>query len=372
MMSAALVGLHMKRLASARALASEAICALAETVETIRKAGMEADFTFAMPWLELTQLMEAAEDVGRIDYLAALALRSEVIAKHTDLCASVRKQLSDELENRRLLVGKLDSELWNAKRIAQTRVAKANEALAGTKHHALTVTVPSAKAIDDDFEVLGDWRIASVAGFLVMAMATNGDSGAKVRAAMFFGVAGAVMLFPVLLNFFSKLRRVSKAEIQARENIAAAQASCVKETADAEVELASASHSLGASRDAAQKRFASAQSAGNDLVECFQKNCPSLESNTPPLCPKHHPEADTTFVVSLTSAGNNIIAVIKSLRELVPGLGLAEARAFAEDTPSIVAQGLTRPEAETFQKRLETVGAKVVIVPRSFLHAVRK
>lgn len=370
-MNAALVGLHSERLAAARAAALEAIRALSDSVEAIRKAEMDADFQFALPWPELTRLIKAKEDVGRIDYLAALTLRSEVTARHEECCASVTKQLIQEMESRRLAIGKLDSELWNAKSHAQTRVAKANATLAAKKHYALSVTVPSAMAHSEPPGGCAQLACMLLATVAWLSWVTSGMNevrlaglvgGVMVVAISFLGVPLLGAYFPYLLRFGIKLLRVSKAESQARQDVAAAQAACVKETADAENELALASQSLGASLETAQKRFASAQSAGNGLAERLPQARPATESKAPPPLPQASPGSDASFVISLTSAGNNLVAVIKSLRELVPGLGLAQAKAFAEDTPSIVAHGLTRSEAENFRKRLETVGAKVEIL----------
>lgn len=372
-MNAALVGLHVKRLAAARAAALEAIHALSDSTGTIRKAEVEADFEFALPWQELTQLMKAKEDVGRIDYLAALALQSEVTAKHEECCASVRSQLSNETEIRRLLIATLRAELSGAMGHSKRRAAKADEVLAETKRHwAHNVNAASGAAHSEPpggCAQLVCMLLATVAWWSWLGMS-------DVRAVRLEDLLGGLMFVvtgvlgvpllgaycPHLLRFFAKLLRVAKAETQARNAVAAAQAACVKETADAETELASTSQSLGASLETAQKRFASAQSAGNGLAERLPQACPATESKAQPPLPQASPGSDASFVVSLTSAGNNLVAVIKSLRELVPGLGLAQAKAFAEHPPSIVAHKLTRPEAENFRKRLETVGAKVEIL----------
>ena len=60
----------------------------------------------------------------------------------------------------------------------------------------------------------------------------------------------------------------------------------------------------------------------------------------------------------LTSFGENKVAVIKVIRS-VTGLGLKEAKDLVESAPSAVKEAITKDEAETMQKQLETAGAKV-------------
>ncbi len=69
----------------------------------------------------------------------------------------------------------------------------------------------------------------------------------------------------------------------------------------------------------------------------------------------------TSFDVILTDAGGNKIAVIKEVRAIVSGLGLAEAKALVESAPKAVKEGVKKDEAEEIKKKLEAAGAKVEI-----------
>jgi len=72
-------------------------------------------------------------------------------------------------------------------------------------------------------------------------------------------------------------------------------------------------------------------------------------------------EEKTEFDVILTDAGANKISVIKEVRGVVPGLGLAEAKKLVESAPQKVKEGAKKEEAEEIKKKLEAAGAKVEI-----------
>ena len=72
-------------------------------------------------------------------------------------------------------------------------------------------------------------------------------------------------------------------------------------------------------------------------------------------------EAKTEFDVILTAAGEKKINVIKVVRELVPGLGLKEAKDLVEGAPKPVKTGVTKEEADAAKAKLEGEGAKVEI-----------
>jgi len=71
-------------------------------------------------------------------------------------------------------------------------------------------------------------------------------------------------------------------------------------------------------------------------------------------------EEQTEFNLELTEIGGEKIKVIKIVREIT-GLGLKEAKELVDGAPSIVKEGLEKPEAETYQKQLEEVGAKATL-----------
>ena len=71
-------------------------------------------------------------------------------------------------------------------------------------------------------------------------------------------------------------------------------------------------------------------------------------------------EAQTTFDVILVSLpADKKIAVIKAVREVKAGLGLAEAKALVEGAPKPVLEGANKADAEAAKKKLEDIGAKV-------------
>lgn len=70
-------------------------------------------------------------------------------------------------------------------------------------------------------------------------------------------------------------------------------------------------------------------------------------------------EEQTTFNVVLTNAGANKISVIKAVRELVPTLGLQEAKALVESAPKDVLTGVNKKTAEEAKTKLTTAGATV-------------
>ena len=71
-------------------------------------------------------------------------------------------------------------------------------------------------------------------------------------------------------------------------------------------------------------------------------------------------EEQTEFNVELTEIGPEKIKVIKIVRELT-GLGLKEAKELVDGAPSLIREGIEKPEAEAIQKQIEEVGAKVTL-----------
>jgi len=69
-------------------------------------------------------------------------------------------------------------------------------------------------------------------------------------------------------------------------------------------------------------------------------------------------EEQTEFDVVLTSAGAKKINVIKVVRA-VTGLGLKEAKAAVEETPTTIKEGVSKEEAEELKKQFEEAGASV-------------
>jgi len=73
-------------------------------------------------------------------------------------------------------------------------------------------------------------------------------------------------------------------------------------------------------------------------------------------------EAKTTFDVILVAvAAEKKISVIKAVREVKPGLGLAEAKALVEGAPKLVLEGANKADSDAAKKKLEEAGAKVEV-----------
>lgn len=67
----------------------------------------------------------------------------------------------------------------------------------------------------------------------------------------------------------------------------------------------------------------------------------------------------TTFNVILSNSGANKIAVIKAIREIVPTLGLREAKDLVDSPPKPVLEGVNKETANEAKTKLEAAGAKV-------------
>ncbi|MBI2074662.1 MAG: 50S ribosomal protein L7/L12 [Candidatus Levybacteria bacterium] len=70
-------------------------------------------------------------------------------------------------------------------------------------------------------------------------------------------------------------------------------------------------------------------------------------------------EEQTVFNVVIASSGANKIAVIKALRELVPTLGLKEAKDLVDAAPKEVITAVNKKTAEEAKTKLSTAGATV-------------
>lgn len=75
--------------------------------------------------------------------------------------------------------------------------------------------------------------------------------------------------------------------------------------------------------------------------------------------PAEAAEEQTEFNVVITGAGANKIAVIKAVREVAPGLGLADAKKLVESAPINVLEAVSKDAAEAAKKKLEEAGATI-------------
>ena len=73
-------------------------------------------------------------------------------------------------------------------------------------------------------------------------------------------------------------------------------------------------------------------------------------------------EEKTEFDVVLTGFdAAKKFAIIKAVREVVPGLGLKEAKDIVEGAPKTLKEGATKEEAEAMKKKLVDAGATVEV-----------
>ena len=82
-------------------------------------------------------------------------------------------------------------------------------------------------------------------------------------------------------------------------------------------------------------------------------------ANTAPAVDAEPVEEQTVFNVVIASSGANKIAVIKALRELVPTLGLKEAKDLVDAAPKEVITQVNKKTAEEAKAKLTTAGATV-------------
>ncbi|HSC24941.1 MAG TPA: 50S ribosomal protein L7/L12 [Candidatus Babeliales bacterium] len=65
------------------------------------------------------------------------------------------------------------------------------------------------------------------------------------------------------------------------------------------------------------------------------------------------------YKVTLKDAGTEKIKVIKALREVIPNLALSDAKKLTEEPSAVIAESVSKADAEKMKKKLEEVGAKV-------------
>jgi len=70
---------------------------------------------------------------------------------------------------------------------------------------------------------------------------------------------------------------------------------------------------------------------------------------------------DTFDVILISVPAEKKIAVIKAVREVKAGLGLAEAKALVEGAPKPVLEGANKADTDAAKKKLEDAGAKVEV-----------
>lgn len=70
---------------------------------------------------------------------------------------------------------------------------------------------------------------------------------------------------------------------------------------------------------------------------------------------------DTFDLILVSAPADKKISVIKAVREVKAGLGLAEAKALVEGAPKPVLEGANKADTDSAKKKLEEAGAKVEV-----------
>jgi large subunit ribosomal protein L7/L12 len=71
-------------------------------------------------------------------------------------------------------------------------------------------------------------------------------------------------------------------------------------------------------------------------------------------------EVKDSFTVELTASGEQKIAVMKVVKEVL-ALGLKEAKDLVDGAPAVLKDGMKKAEAEDLKKRIEEAGGKVTL-----------
>lgn len=71
-------------------------------------------------------------------------------------------------------------------------------------------------------------------------------------------------------------------------------------------------------------------------------------------------EEKSIFTVELTLGGEQKIAVIKAVKEIL-GLGLKEAKDLVDGAPGVLKEGVKKEDAEAMKKKIEEAGGKVTL-----------
>jgi len=70
-------------------------------------------------------------------------------------------------------------------------------------------------------------------------------------------------------------------------------------------------------------------------------------------------EEKTSFNLVITAAGGNKISVIKAVREILPELGLKEAKDLVDAAPGTIKENMKKDDAEAARTKLVEAGATV-------------
>lgn len=84
-----------------------------------------------------------------------------------------------------------------------------------------------------------------------------------------------------------------------------------------------------------------------------------VAGGAPTGAPAEEAEEKDSFTVVLASSGDQKISVIKAVREILPDLGLKEAKDLVDAAPKEIKADMPKADAEAAKQKLEAAGAKV-------------
>lgn len=99
----------------------------------------------------------------------------------------------------------------------------------------------------------------------------------------------------------------------------------------------------------------------NELVKAIEEKfgvSAAAMASAGPAAGAPEAEEKDAFTVVLTSAGEQKIAVMKIVKEVL-GLGLKEAKDLVDGVPATLKDGMKKVEAEEVKKKIEDVGGKI-------------
>lgn len=100
----------------------------------------------------------------------------------------------------------------------------------------------------------------------------------------------------------------------------------------------------------------------NELVKVFEEkfgvSAAAVAVAGPAAGAAQGEDAPSEVTVKLTSGGEQKIAVIKAVREVL-AVGLADAKKLVDEAPSVLKEHMKREDAEALKKKIEEAGGKV-------------
>ncbi|MBU6427047.1 50S ribosomal protein L7/L12 [Patescibacteria group bacterium] len=100
----------------------------------------------------------------------------------------------------------------------------------------------------------------------------------------------------------------------------------------------------------------------NELVKLLEKkfgvSAQAAAQAAAPAAGAAASDEKSVFAVHLAAAGDQKIAVIKVIKEVL-GLGLKEAKDLVDGAPALLKDGVKKEDAENWKKQIEAAGGKV-------------